>query len=98
MENFFTRDTDSSAFFPSFPIIQHNCLGVVMFFFHFSTALPCCLTLLCLLLFKTRTPDVRFCRHSRDLCPSPPPSWPPTGSHSCFSYLEPALALLNSFS
>jgi len=25
---------------------------------------------------------------------APPPSWPPTGSHLCFSYLKPALVLL----
>jgi len=27
MENLFTRYTDSKAVFPSFPILQHNCLG-----------------------------------------------------------------------
>jgi len=27
MENFFTQYTDSKAVFPSFPIVQHNCLG-----------------------------------------------------------------------
>jgi len=44
-----------------------------MFFSHFFTASPCCLTLLGLLLFKTPPADDRFFRHSRDLCPSPPP-------------------------
>ena len=43
MENFFTRYTDSSAVFPSFPIIQHNYLGswdVFLSLFHSLTMLP----------------------------------------------------------
>jgi len=43
MENFFTHYTDSSAVFPSFPIIQHNCLGswdVFLSLFHSFTMLP----------------------------------------------------------
>jgi len=43
MENFFTRDTDSRAGFPSFPIVQHNCLGswdVFLSLFHGFTMLP----------------------------------------------------------
>jgi len=43
MENFFTRYTDSSAVFPSFPIVQHNCLGswdVFLSLFHSFTMLP----------------------------------------------------------
>ena len=44
-----------------------------MFFFHFFTALPCCLTLPCLLLFKIPPPDGRFSQHFRDFSPSPPP-------------------------
>jgi len=47
-------------------------------FSHFLTALPCCLTLLCLLLFKIPPPDRRFSQHFQDFCPScpPPPSRP----------------------
>jgi len=43
MENFFTRYTDSGAVFPSFPIVQHNCLGswdVFLSLFHSFTMLP----------------------------------------------------------
>ena len=43
MENFFTRYTDSSAVFPCFPIVQHNCLGswdVFLSLFHSFTLLP----------------------------------------------------------
>jgi len=43
MESFFTRYTDSGAVFPSFPIVQHNCLGswdVVLSLFHSFTMLP----------------------------------------------------------
>jgi len=43
MENFFTRYTDSSAVFPSFPIVQHNCLeswDVFLSLFHSFTMLP----------------------------------------------------------
>ena len=43
MENFFTRYTDSSAVFPSFPIVQHNSLGswdVFLSLFHSFTMLP----------------------------------------------------------
>ena len=43
MENSFTRYTDSSAVFPSFPIVQHNCLGswdVFLSLFHSFTMLP----------------------------------------------------------
>jgi len=43
MENFFTCYTDSSAVFPSFPIVQHNCLGcwdVFRSLFHSFTMLP----------------------------------------------------------
>jgi len=43
MENFFTRYTDSSAVFPSFLIVQHNCLGrwdVFLSLFHSFTMLP----------------------------------------------------------
>jgi len=43
MENCFTRYTDSRAVFPSFPIIQHNCLGswdVFLSLFHSFTRLP----------------------------------------------------------
>jgi len=43
MENFFTRYTDSKAVFPSFPIVQHNCLGswdVFLSLFHSFTMLP----------------------------------------------------------
>jgi len=43
MENFFTRYTDSSAVFPSFPIVQHNSLGswdVFLSLFHSLTMLP----------------------------------------------------------
>jgi len=43
MENFFTHYTDSSAVFPSFPIVQHNCLGswdVFLSLFHSFTMLP----------------------------------------------------------
>jgi len=43
MENFFTRYTDSSAVFPSFPIVQHNCRGswdVFLSLFHSFTMLP----------------------------------------------------------
>jgi len=60
----------SSRLFQSFSI---TALGAWMFIFHFFTALPCCPTLLCLLLFKTPPPDNRFFQHSRDLCPSPSP-------------------------
>jgi len=44
-----------------------------MFFSHLFTALPCCLTLLCLWLFKTPPPDDWFFQHCRLLCRSPPP-------------------------
>jgi len=43
MENFFTPYTESSAVFPSFPIVQHNCLGswdVFLSLFHSLTMLP----------------------------------------------------------
>ena len=43
MQNLFTRYTDSSAVFPSFPIVQHNSLGswdVFLSFFHSFTMLP----------------------------------------------------------
>jgi len=43
MESFFTSYTDSSAVFPSFPIVQHNCLGswdVFLSLFHSFTMLP----------------------------------------------------------
>jgi len=43
MENSFTQYTDSSAVFPSFPIVQHNCLGswdVFLSLFHSFTMLP----------------------------------------------------------
>jgi len=43
MENYFTHYTDSSAVFPSFPIVQHNCLGswdVFLSLFHSFTMLP----------------------------------------------------------
>jgi len=43
MENLFTRYTDSKAVFPSFPIVQHNCLGswdVFLSLFHSFTLLP----------------------------------------------------------
>jgi len=43
MESFFTRYTDSSAVFPSFPIVQHNCFGsrdVFLSLFHSFTMLP----------------------------------------------------------
>jgi len=43
MENFFTCYTDSSAVFPSFPIVQHNCLrswDVFLSLFHSFTMLP----------------------------------------------------------
>jgi len=43
MENFFTRYTHSSAVFPFFPIVQHNCLGswdVFLSLFHSFTMLP----------------------------------------------------------
>jgi len=43
MENSFTRYTDSSAVFPSFPIVQHNCLGswnVFLSLFHSFALLP----------------------------------------------------------
>jgi len=43
MENYFTRYTDSSAVFPSFPIVQHNCLGiwdVFLSLFHSFTMRP----------------------------------------------------------
>ena len=43
MENFFTKFTDSSAVFPSLPIVQHNCLGswdVFLSLFHSFTKLP----------------------------------------------------------
>jgi len=43
MENSFTRYTDSSAVFPSFPIVQHNFLGswdVFLSLFHIFTVLP----------------------------------------------------------
>ena len=43
MENFFTQSADSKAFFPSFPIVQHNCLGrwdVFLSLFHSFTMLP----------------------------------------------------------
>jgi len=43
MENFFTRYTDSSAVFPSFPLVQHNSLGswdVFLSLFHSLTMLP----------------------------------------------------------
>jgi len=43
MENFFTRYSDSSAVFPSFPIVQPNCLGswdVFLSLFHSFTMLP----------------------------------------------------------
>jgi len=41
--NFFTHYTDSSAVFPSFPIVQHNCLrswDVFLSLFHSFTMLP----------------------------------------------------------
>jgi len=44
-----------------------------MFFSHFFTASPSCLTLLYLWLFKTPPPDNRFSQLFRDSCPSPPP-------------------------
>jgi len=52
-----------------------------MFFFHFFTALPCCLTLPYLWLFKTPPPDDRLCLHSQGLFLLPPPllaarGWP----------------------
>jgi len=86
-----------TAVLSSYPFQSFNItvLGVGMFFFHFFTALLCCLTVLCLLLFKTPPPDGQFSQRFRDFCPSPPPYWPPTGSHECFSYLKPALVLLN---
>jgi len=56
-----------------FQLFNITALGAGMFFSHFFTVLQCCLTLLYLLLFKTPPPGVWFCRHSRDLCPSPPP-------------------------
>jgi len=43
MENFFTHYTDSSAVFPSFPIVQHNCLSswdLFLSLFHSFTMLP----------------------------------------------------------
>jgi len=43
MQNSFTRYTDSRAVFPSFPIVQHNCLGswdVFLSHFHSFTMLP----------------------------------------------------------
>jgi len=43
MENSFTRYSDSSAVFPSFPIVQHNCLGswdVFLSHFHSFAFLP----------------------------------------------------------
>jgi len=43
MENFFTCYTHSSAGFPSFPIVQHNCFGswdVFLSLFHSFTMLP----------------------------------------------------------
>jgi len=43
MENLFTHYTDSSAVFPSCPIVQHNCLGswdVFLSLFHSFTMLP----------------------------------------------------------
>ena len=43
VENFFTRYTDSKAIFPSFPIVQHNCLrswDVFLSLFHSFTILP----------------------------------------------------------
>jgi len=43
MQNLFTRYTDSGAVFPSFPIVQHNCLGswdVFLSLFHSCTMLP----------------------------------------------------------
>jgi len=43
MENFFTHYTDSRAVFPSFPIVQPNCLGswdVFLSLFHSFTMLP----------------------------------------------------------
>jgi len=43
MENLFNRYTDSSAVSPSFPIVQHNCLGswdVFLTLFHSFTMLP----------------------------------------------------------
>jgi len=42
MQNFFTQYTDSSAVFPSFPIVLHNCLGswdVFLSLFHSFTLL-----------------------------------------------------------
>jgi len=58
-----------------------------MFFSYFFTALPCCLTPLCLLLFKTPPPDVRFYRPSRDSYPSPPPLLAVHGLPSMFRVL-----------
>jgi len=43
MENFFICYTNRSAVFPSFPIVQHNCLGswdVFLSLFHSFTMLP----------------------------------------------------------
>ena len=43
MDNLFSCYTNSSAVFPSFPIVQHNCLGswdVFLSLFHSFTMLP----------------------------------------------------------
>jgi len=98
MENLFTHYTDSSAGFPSFPIVQHNCRGsweVSLSLFHSFTMLPDPP-----LLVAIQDPPCR-----RSVLPTfpefmsftPPPSWPPTGCHLCFAHLEPALVLLNRF-
>jgi len=73
MENVFPRYTDSSGVFPSFPIVQHNCLGSCDDFlslFDSFTILPHPPLLVAI---QDPPLDFRFYRPSRDLCPSPLP-------------------------
>jgi len=95
MENVFTRFTDSKTVFPSFPIVQHNCLGswdVFLTLFHRFTMLPHSPLLVAIqdpcfrrLVLPTFLGFLSF---------APLPSWPPMGSHLCFLNSKPALVLL----
>jgi len=98
MENFFTRYTDSKAVFPSFPIVQHNCLGswdVFLSLFPCFTLLPHPT-----LLVAIQDPPSR-----RSVLPTfpgfvsftpPPPGCPRVAI--CFSSFEPTLVLLHCLS
>jgi len=98
MENFFTRYTTAGLSSRPFQSFNITALEAGMFFSHFFTPLPCCLTLLGLWLFKIPLPDEWFSRLFRDSSPSPPLSRPPPGGYLCFSNYEPAHVLLHCLS